>query len=383
MAATSNPKPDTSPQVLQTYALLQIASEAFLGRDREASAATPGGTYAVAFDGPTLELGNLHSSKMTTQQAIDFAENWRIVSHQPNTATGFSATLFEYFGSGPQPTASKYVVSFRSTEFIEDAARDNQATNVMELKEGGWAFGQLADMQIWWNSSAVQGAVAGKKVDVTGYSLGGSLATSFHILHADSINKVYTFNGAGVGDVLPSYGGLAGLSGVLTDFDAHRAEGANAALFTDSVALAKYRELSTKLGKNSTLTAGGIATELVAIKALQDSAEQDAINTGTRNKERIDELARLWKAVDRSRSVAAESERAITLTPGDGSGLKPADIHGFSNIDALRLDYQLAVLSAMEKTRGASTLMEGVKLIKEAAGVGNGGARYPWACQCL
>jgi hypothetical protein len=37
-------------------------------------------------------------------------------------------------------------MSFRSTEFIDDAARDNQATNAMEIKEAGFAFGQIRDM---------------------------------------------------------------------------------------------------------------------------------------------------------------------------------------------------------------------------------------------
>ena len=95
-------------------------------------------------------------------------------------------------------TAGQYVVSFRSTEFIEDSARDNQATNMLEVKEGGWAFDQVADMQKWWNT--VKSQVAGK-VDVTGYSLGGHLATAFYQLNSGDTNKAYTFNGAGVGKV--------------------------------------------------------------------------------------------------------------------------------------------------------------------------------------
>ncbi|MFG6457419.1 calcium-binding protein [Roseateles sp. BYS96W] len=375
MATNNTANPDTTPQVLQAYALLQIAAEAFLNNTkRDDPAAAPTGSGSFTPTAAMLTDGNLHSSKMTAQQAKDFGENWRVVSHQPNTATGFSATLFEYVGTGPQPTASKYVVSFRSTEFIEDGARDNQATNVLELKEGGWAFGQLADMQLWWNSSTVQAAVAGKKVDVTGYSLGGSLATSFQILHGESVDKVYTFNGAGVGEVKQSYGGLGSLARILADFDAQRADGSagNKALFKDSLALSKYQELAAKLNRSSTLSAAQIAEELAGLKALIDVAEQDALNTGTRNRDRIEELQLLRKAVDRSRSIAAEAERVPTLVPGDG-GATPANIKGFANIDALRLDYQLAVLTAMEKTQGASTPAELVKLIKETAGFGNKG----------
>jgi len=38
-------------------------------------------------------------------------------------------------------------MSFRSTEFADDAARDNEATNKLEIKDHGWAFGQIADME--------------------------------------------------------------------------------------------------------------------------------------------------------------------------------------------------------------------------------------------
>jgi hypothetical protein len=163
--------PDIAPQVLQTYALLQIAAESFLGHQPEESAALPTGSNPFTPTPLMLTDGNKHSSKMTAQQALDFSKDWRVVSHQPNTATGFSATLFEYVGTDPQPTASKYVVAFRSTEFIEDQVRDSVATNELQIQKGGWAFGQIADMQLWWNS--LQSQLSGAKVDVTGYSLGG------------------------------------------------------------------------------------------------------------------------------------------------------------------------------------------------------------------
>ena len=41
-------------------------------------------------------------------------------------------------------------MSFRSTEFIDDAARDNQATNTFEIKDTGFAWGQIADMEAWY-----------------------------------------------------------------------------------------------------------------------------------------------------------------------------------------------------------------------------------------
>jgi len=242
----------TSPQVLQTYALLQIAAESFLGRDREEPAAPVGVPVPVRLDFQMLKDGNGHSSRMTDQQAKDFAADWDVVAHQPNTATGFSATLFKLKPGRADPAKGTYegqlVVSFRSTEFIEDAARDNQATNVLEVRQGGWAFGQIADMQTWWAS--VQTLVGGAKVDVTGYSLGGHLATAFNDLHGSQINSTYTFNGAGVGRVNAD----TNLGAVIAKF-AERRDGGNADAFTASDALAAYTGLVGRNASGSRVTA--------------------------------------------------------------------------------------------------------------------------------
>jgi hypothetical protein len=48
--------------------------------------------------------------------------------------------------SGRRPERS-LALSFRSTEFIDDAARDNEATNKLEINDFGFAFGQLADRE--------------------------------------------------------------------------------------------------------------------------------------------------------------------------------------------------------------------------------------------
>jgi len=36
-----------------------------------------------------------HASRMTDQHVKDFDADWEVISHQPNTATGFGATLFK------------------------------------------------------------------------------------------------------------------------------------------------------------------------------------------------------------------------------------------------------------------------------------------------
>ena len=41
-------------------------------------------------------------------------------------------------------------MSCRRTEFLDDAARDGMATNVMDVKQTGFAWGPVRDMEEWF-----------------------------------------------------------------------------------------------------------------------------------------------------------------------------------------------------------------------------------------
>jgi len=150
-----------------------------------------------------LQVGNSRSSRFTATAADTFSKEWRVVEHQANTTTGFSGTLFE------NANTRELVLSFRSTEFIDDNARDNKATNELELNEFGWAFGQIADMESWYQTLKAKPELLGRKFTVTGYSLGGHLAAAFAMLRdADAtagegnpIAQAYTFNGVNRGQI--------------------------------------------------------------------------------------------------------------------------------------------------------------------------------------
>jgi hypothetical protein len=97
------------------YAKLQMAAEAFL--------VNQDGGFVPSLSAALVE-GNKHTSKFATQQeATDFLDKWQVVAQKPNTSSGFSGTLFKYKDTG------EYVISSRSTEFIDDAVNDCQTTN--------------------------------------------------------------------------------------------------------------------------------------------------------------------------------------------------------------------------------------------------------------
>lgn len=174
------------------YANLQMAAEAFLVDSQEKP--LTGQLYIDA-----LVRGNTHASKFTQTQATDFVDpvkGWTVLDQRANTTTGFSGTLFKNNQTG------ELVISFRSTEFIDDAVRDSLATNELEIKNTGFAWGQIADMEKWYaDLKANPAMLQGKAFSVTGYSLGGHLATAFNLLHPGVAQQVVTFNGAGVGKI--------------------------------------------------------------------------------------------------------------------------------------------------------------------------------------
>jgi len=175
---------------LLEFASLQVAAEALYGKqDAMPNWEKKTNLFNENLISPKLLIdGNNRTSKFTDTQAKEFAQKWEIVSHIANTGTGFSGTLFRATEKAASTETGikegDLVISFRSTEMIDDAARDNQATNTMEISQKGWAFGQIADMEKWVQSLKKAEIIGnGKEVSVTGYSLGGHLATVFNILH--------------------------------------------------------------------------------------------------------------------------------------------------------------------------------------------------------
>lgn len=84
-------------------------------------------------------------------QATDFTANWQVLHHQPDTSSGFSATLFQ----DKTAPGKEVVLAIRGTRGLTDLS-----TDVGDIVLDGLAFGQIVDLYNYWQSlTAAPGAV--------------------------------------------------------------------------------------------------------------------------------------------------------------------------------------------------------------------------------
>jgi hypothetical protein len=321
----------TTAELLK-YADLQMAAEAFL--------TNPNGTIRTDLVAALID-GNKHSSKFTKTQAeafVDPNEGWTVVDQRANTPTGFSGTLFRSNKTG------ELVMSFRSTEFIDDAARDAQATGALEIKETGFAWGQLRDMQQWYQElTAPTGHLgAGQAFTVTGYSLGGHLASAFNLMYP-AAQATFVFNGAGIGGIDPSY-----TLKQLVDSFTIISQTDYSTNISDPTLKAIYTRLQTA-AKNGTPVQ---SSDLGTLSSLARPNNIDTANPNTT--EQALRVEKAWKRID---SIRTEVTRIKGIGAGDGT--KPAEVAN-TDIAQENMDYQMAVLEVSQKTDSTS-LLAGLK----------------------
>ena len=179
------------------FALQQMAAESYLGGFNFSDDTTQlinrlkfGNNNSTVLgltdpNAPTLS----GMTRFTTSQAEQFTERYHILDHHANDATGFSATLMQERDAQGNLT-NNFTLSFRSTEYREqvdggDHERDAEWGADGEITLNGFAFGQLASMETYYQTTVKNLLPAGAVLNVTGYSLGGHLATVFTELHAD------------------------------------------------------------------------------------------------------------------------------------------------------------------------------------------------------
>jgi hypothetical protein len=336
------------------FANLQMAAEAFIRDEKTKQLASDGELLINA-----LVEGNKHASRFTKIQAEEFETYWEVVDQRANTGTGFSGTLFKARNTVDTLGIRKgeLVLSFRSTEFIDDYVRDNIATNTQEIFANGWAFGQIADMEDWYKELAADpGKLGGQTYSVTGYSLGGHLATAFNLLRKEeltqgkstaSLQQVVTYNGAGVGTVDSGHT----LTSVLANFNDQRGDPAalKAALNISTRLEPLYEQIRQNLA-NGTWTASTARNEL-------DSAYATSRNKDSTTPPSMPaDASRIRQALT---DIIAQQKQAAYLatlsSEGNGKGERPKEVLA-GEINTQSLDYRLAVLLAGEHTQGKITL---------------------------
>jgi Ca2+-binding RTX toxin-like protein len=330
------------------YANLQMAAEAlYTFKAKTDPNQAPGdlltstGHFNLALTADILTTGNEHATRFAPTEAAAFAAQWEVVDHISNTTTGFSGTLFK------DKVTGELVMSFRSTEFIDDVARDCVATNTLEIKAYGFAFGQIADMEAWYAKLKSNGTLpASAKLDVTGYSLGGHLATAFNQLHQNDLNggQVVTFNGAGVGQLKSG----ANLGSVIAEFNTLRTTpAAIAALFTDPRLRDVYLALSSRLKNGEPV--------MPSDYTLLDSIAPDQLGSEYQQQQFADDKSWIRSALDRIKTIQTQVARISLGLVTDSVDGAPAKIPD-QNIAQENFDYQMAVLKVQEKTTAMSTL---------------------------
>ena len=115
------------------FANVQMAAESLFGF-RDPSIIPVGervqGSNPQALTDASLTFGNNNrASKFTRTLAAGFTQNWDVVEHLSNTATGFSGTLFKAKQTDDSLGIKKdeLVLSFRSTEFADYRHRGSES----------------------------------------------------------------------------------------------------------------------------------------------------------------------------------------------------------------------------------------------------------------
>ena len=197
-------------------------------------------------------------------------------------------------------------------------------------------------------------------MSVTGYSLGGHLATAFNLLRreqgqSDHVLATYTFNGAGCGQIAPG----ASLSQVISQFalQSQNLSGTEI-VFASAEMNTLYAELRQLFNGNARYD--DISAVLLEAKALIDAryADQASVAVGVFGSPELvttvvasGDLKQVVAAINRVQRVLQEGGRVDGLA---NNGAPPADIPAAS-VAATRLDYQMAVLIAEGQTSAFST----------------------------
>ena len=210
-----------------------------------------------------------------------------------------------------------------------------------------------------------------QQITVTGYSLGGHLATAFHILHQNDnlIKNTFTFNGAGVGSV----GGDKITTGkelqdLITRFSDYRHNGANdkftGALNNGITLNAVYQKIRNDLDTAYQKNAKKEDISEYYQSVNKSYKELQSIIAGMNYDINAQKgLNNIETAIERILQIAQEYQRIgeIKFPANNGETAKEPYNAQIGYIEALEFDYQLAVVLTTKDyvtdTRKAGTVV--------------------------
>ncbi len=208
--------PNTNIKQLYGYILQQMAAESYFeGNELNSIEEIKKQLYLGAnregykTNNTDLNEGYPGYTRMTKQQADEFLDKFKIVhqwSDNPTPTgkrplpegidgkpklnagdllanTGLSATLIQDKATGA------FTLAIRSTEFRDwskggDGERDKAGADIESIATKGFALAQLAALEQYYEWLKNNGKLpASAQLNVTGYSLGGHLATVFTEIH--------------------------------------------------------------------------------------------------------------------------------------------------------------------------------------------------------
>ena len=226
-----------SQSIWYGFFLQQVAAESYFEDLTLLSSAQIERRLRVGSNRAEVGIPILSATRLADRQAAEFLQRYQIIhqwSDDPRRTaplgpgdpgylelngqqilanTGLSATLIKTIEQGT-PYSNTYTLAIRSTENRSlalggDQSRDRDHADIGEVVKYGLAFAQLDALDRYYGWLKATGLLpADATLNVSGYSLGGHLATVFTELHPE-VAHTFTFNGAGRGSWDPQRGSIA------------------------------------------------------------------------------------------------------------------------------------------------------------------------------
>ena len=135
-----------------------------------------------------------------SKRTITFTNRFKLLKHQENTSSGFSATLFK--DTQADSKDSEYILAFRGTEFPSGFSDDVLDADA-DLANSKLPSNQYIDMIKFYTQCIVDKHITeSTPLIIIGHSLGGALAQLLTLSlatagSANNVKEVYTFNSPG------------------------------------------------------------------------------------------------------------------------------------------------------------------------------------------